>query len=98
MTKYSVFPADQWCVHLEEGVDQEVAEELRRRGHKVTWPVTGTFFLIYISLSMMAVWLTRNGKQKLVQQYQCYIQKRQTPNQVLFLICYGDLFYKKKYM
>lgn len=34
-------------VHLEEGVDQEVAEELRRRGHKVTWPVTGTFFCFF---------------------------------------------------
>ncbi|XP_026179477.1 glutathione hydrolase-like YwrD proenzyme isoform X2 [Mastacembelus armatus] len=32
---------DEWCVNLEEGVDQEVAEELRRRGHKVNWPVTG---------------------------------------------------------
>ncbi|XP_031715615.1 uncharacterized protein LOC116390274 [Anarrhichthys ocellatus] len=32
---------DQWSVHLEEGVGQEVAEELRRRGHKVSWPITG---------------------------------------------------------
>ncbi|KAM3618955.1 uncharacterized protein V6R79_000956 [Siganus canaliculatus] len=32
---------ERWSVHLEEGVDQEVAEELRRRGHEVTWPVTG---------------------------------------------------------
>ncbi|XP_069009152.1 glutathione hydrolase-like YwrD proenzyme [Embiotoca jacksoni] len=32
---------DQWLVNLEEGVDQQVAEELRRRGHKVNWPVTG---------------------------------------------------------
>ncbi|TMS20477.1 hypothetical protein E3U43_006970 [Larimichthys crocea] len=32
---------DQWLVNLEEGVDKEVAEELRRRGHKVNWPVTG---------------------------------------------------------
>ncbi|XP_070688707.1 glutathione hydrolase-like YwrD proenzyme [Pempheris klunzingeri] len=31
----------QWLVNLEEGVDQEVAEELRRRGHKVNWPITG---------------------------------------------------------
>ncbi|XP_071376367.1 glutathione hydrolase-like YwrD proenzyme [Centroberyx affinis] len=33
--------ADQWLVNLEEGVDQEVAEELRRRGHQVNWPITG---------------------------------------------------------
>ncbi|XP_059196307.1 glutathione hydrolase-like YwrD proenzyme [Centropristis striata] len=33
--------ADQWLVNLEEGIGQEVAEELRRRGHKVSWPVTG---------------------------------------------------------
>ncbi|XP_041791903.1 glutathione hydrolase-like YwrD proenzyme [Chelmon rostratus] len=32
---------DQWLVNLEEGVDQQVAEELRRRGHKVNWPITG---------------------------------------------------------
>ncbi|KAL6108312.1 uncharacterized protein ACO6RY_18875 [Pungitius sinensis] len=32
---------DQWSVHLEEGIGQEVAEELRRRGHKVCWPITG---------------------------------------------------------
>ncbi|KAM8745716.1 glutathione hydrolase-like YwrD proenzyme [Acanthopagrus schlegelii] len=32
---------DQWSVNLEEGVDQQVAEELRRRGHKVNWPITG---------------------------------------------------------
>ncbi|KAJ4943262.1 hypothetical protein JOQ06_005766 [Pogonophryne albipinna] len=32
---------EQWSVHLEEGVGQEVAEELRRRGHKVNWPITG---------------------------------------------------------
>uniref|UniRef100_A0A3B3X3M7 Gamma-glutamyltransferase YwrD n=1 Tax=Poecilia mexicana TaxID=48701 RepID=A0A3B3X3M7_9TELE len=31
----------QWLVNLEEGIDQEVAEELKRRGHKVNWPVTG---------------------------------------------------------
>ncbi|XP_073332462.1 transmembrane 4 L6 family member 1 isoform X2 [Pagrus major] len=31
---------DQWSVNLEEGVDQQVAEELRRRGHKVNWPIT----------------------------------------------------------
>ncbi|XP_049911783.1 glutathione hydrolase-like YwrD proenzyme [Epinephelus moara] len=31
----------QWLVNLEEGIDQEVAEELRRRGHKVSWPITG---------------------------------------------------------
>lgn len=35
-------PADQWVVNLEGGVNQEVAEELRKRGHKVNWPVTGT--------------------------------------------------------
>lgn len=33
---------DQWLVNLEEGIDQEVAEDLRRRGHEVNWPVTGT--------------------------------------------------------
>ncbi|XP_067452391.1 glutathione hydrolase-like YwrD proenzyme isoform X1 [Thunnus thynnus] len=33
--------ADEWLVNLEEGIDQEVAEALRRRGHKVDWPVTG---------------------------------------------------------
>ncbi|RVE73624.1 hypothetical protein OJAV_G00032950 [Oryzias javanicus] len=33
--------AGQWFVNLEEGIEQEVAEELRRRGHKVNWPVTG---------------------------------------------------------
>ncbi|KAM4629303.1 glutathione hydrolase-like YwrD proenzyme isoform 2-T2 [Polymixia lowei] len=32
--------ADQWLINLEEGVDQEVAEELRRRGHQVNWPIT----------------------------------------------------------
>ncbi|XP_042337998.1 glutathione hydrolase-like YwrD proenzyme [Plectropomus leopardus] len=32
---------DQWMVNLEEGVDQEVAEEMRKRGHKVNWPITG---------------------------------------------------------
>ncbi|KAM4739731.1 glutathione hydrolase-like YwrD proenzyme isoform 4-T4 [Anableps anableps] len=32
---------DQWLVNLEEGIDQEVAVELRRRGHRVNWPVTG---------------------------------------------------------
>uniref|UniRef100_A0A674NTH2 Gamma-glutamyltransferase YwrD n=1 Tax=Takifugu rubripes TaxID=31033 RepID=A0A674NTH2_TAKRU len=31
----------QWLVHLEEGVRQEVAEELIKRGHKVNWPITG---------------------------------------------------------
>uniref|UniRef100_UPI0037E716C6 glutathione hydrolase-like YwrD proenzyme n=1 Tax=Semicossyphus pulcher TaxID=241346 RepID=UPI0037E716C6 len=31
----------EWLVNLEEGFDQEVAEELRRRGHKVNWPITG---------------------------------------------------------
>ncbi|XP_078114574.1 glutathione hydrolase-like YwrD proenzyme isoform X3 [Sander vitreus] len=31
---------DQWSVNLEDGVRQEVAEELRRRGHKVSWPIT----------------------------------------------------------
>uniref|UniRef100_A0A8C5HWU8 Glutathione hydrolase-like YwrD proenzyme n=2 Tax=Gouania willdenowi TaxID=441366 RepID=A0A8C5HWU8_GOUWI len=33
--------ANEWLVNLEEGVDQEVADELRRRGHKVNWPITG---------------------------------------------------------
>lgn len=33
--------ADQWLVHLEEGFGQEVSEELRRRGHRVHWPITG---------------------------------------------------------
>ncbi|KAF7202756.1 glutathione hydrolase-like YwrD proenzyme isoform X1 [Nothobranchius furzeri] len=32
---------DRWLVNLEEGIDQEVAVELRRRGHQVNWPVTG---------------------------------------------------------
>ncbi|XP_060890438.1 glutathione hydrolase-like YwrD proenzyme isoform X1 [Labrus mixtus] len=32
---------EEWLVNLEEGVDQEVAEELRRRGHRVNWPITG---------------------------------------------------------
>ncbi|XP_038124885.1 glutathione hydrolase-like YwrD proenzyme [Cyprinodon tularosa] len=32
---------DQWVVNLEEGIDQEVAVELRRRGHNVNWPVKG---------------------------------------------------------
>uniref|UniRef100_A0A3Q1JG21 Uncharacterized protein n=2 Tax=Anabas testudineus TaxID=64144 RepID=A0A3Q1JG21_ANATE len=32
---------DEWWVNLEEGIDQKVAEELRRRGHKVNWPITG---------------------------------------------------------
>ncbi|KAJ0032786.1 hypothetical protein NQD34_002867 [Periophthalmus magnuspinnatus] len=31
----------QWTVNLEEGIDQSVAEELRRRGHNVNSPVTG---------------------------------------------------------
>lgn len=38
----SVCSAAQWLVHLEEGVSREVAEELRKRGHKVNWPITGT--------------------------------------------------------
>ena len=44
----SPFVADQWLVHLEEGIDQEVAEELRRRGHKVNWPVTGAAFMLFV--------------------------------------------------
>ncbi|XP_069377599.1 glutathione hydrolase-like YwrD proenzyme [Paralichthys olivaceus] len=32
---------DEWLVHLEDGVDQDVADELKRRGQKVEWPVTG---------------------------------------------------------
>lgn len=32
---------DVWSVNLEDGIDQEVAEELRRRGHKVNWPIKG---------------------------------------------------------
>ncbi|XP_077573358.1 glutathione hydrolase-like YwrD proenzyme isoform X2 [Stigmatopora nigra] len=31
----------QWSVNLEEGIQQEVAETLRKCGHKVNWPVTG---------------------------------------------------------
>ena len=34
--------ADQWLVHLEEGFGKEVCDELRRRGHQVNWPITGT--------------------------------------------------------
>ncbi|KAM6962853.1 glutathione hydrolase-like YwrD proenzyme [Aplochiton taeniatus] len=33
--------ANQWSINLEEGVNREVAEELRRRGHQVNWPITG---------------------------------------------------------
>lgn len=33
--------SDEWTVNLEEGIDQTVAEELRRRGHNVNWPITG---------------------------------------------------------
>uniref|UniRef100_H3C1J4 Gamma-glutamyltransferase 5a n=1 Tax=Tetraodon nigroviridis TaxID=99883 RepID=H3C1J4_TETNG len=36
-----IHPASQWLVNLEEGVSPEVAEELRRRGHTVRWPITG---------------------------------------------------------
>lgn len=43
----SVCPADQWLVNLEDGVDQEVANELRRRGHRVNWPITGTLFYLH---------------------------------------------------
>nr|XP_061831485.1 glutathione hydrolase-like YwrD proenzyme isoform X1 [Nerophis lumbriciformis] len=32
---------NQWSVNLEEGIKPEVADALRRRGHKVNWPVTG---------------------------------------------------------
>ncbi|XP_040926483.1 transmembrane 4 L6 family member 18 isoform X2 [Betta splendens] len=32
--------ADEWVINLEEGVDGKVAKELRRRGHRVNWPVT----------------------------------------------------------
>lgn len=32
---------EKWSVNLEEGIDQEVAEELRKRGHKVNWPIRG---------------------------------------------------------
>ncbi|XP_029285656.1 uncharacterized protein LOC115007099 [Cottoperca gobio] len=38
---HTAMPSDQWTVHLEEGIGQEIAEELRRRGHKVSWPITG---------------------------------------------------------
>ncbi|XP_062306217.1 glutathione hydrolase-like YwrD proenzyme [Osmerus eperlanus] len=30
-----------WNINLEEGVDQGVAEDLRRRGHAVNWPISG---------------------------------------------------------
>ena len=30
-----------WNINLEEGVDQGVAEDLRRRGHAVNWPING---------------------------------------------------------
>ncbi|KAM3875891.1 glutathione hydrolase-like YwrD proenzyme [Diretmus argenteus] len=33
--------ADQWLVNLEDGVVHDVAEDLRRRGHQVNWPITG---------------------------------------------------------
>ncbi|XP_068174664.1 glutathione hydrolase-like YwrD proenzyme [Antennarius striatus] len=33
--------AEDWSVHLEEGVDQQVAKDLRKRGHKVIGPITG---------------------------------------------------------
>lgn len=32
---------DRWAVNLEEGIDEDVAEELRRRGHHVNCPVSG---------------------------------------------------------
>lgn len=32
--------SEQWTVNLEEGIDEAVAEELRRRGHHVIHPVT----------------------------------------------------------
>ncbi|KAL1022869.1 hypothetical protein UPYG_G00033530 [Umbra pygmaea] len=33
--------AQQWCVNLEQGVDQDVAENLEKRSHVVRWPITG---------------------------------------------------------
>ncbi|CAL8256955.1 unnamed protein product [Merluccius merluccius] len=33
--------AGEWLVHLEEGFGKEVSDELRRRGHRVNWPITG---------------------------------------------------------
>lgn len=39
-----VSAGDQWTVNLEEGIDRNVAEELRRRGHNVNWPITGELF------------------------------------------------------
>lgn len=33
--------SDQWTLNLEEGIGDDVAEELRRRGHTVNHPVTG---------------------------------------------------------
>ncbi|XP_072294142.1 glutathione hydrolase-like YwrD proenzyme [Eucyclogobius newberryi] len=33
--------SEQWVVNVEEGVDQTVAEELKRKGHNVNFPVTG---------------------------------------------------------
>ncbi|XP_068600009.1 glutathione hydrolase-like YwrD proenzyme [Brachionichthys hirsutus] len=33
--------AEEWLVNLEEGVNQKVAEDLRKRGHKVIGPITG---------------------------------------------------------
>uniref|UniRef100_A0A8B9J7R5 Gamma-glutamyltransferase YwrD n=4 Tax=Astyanax mexicanus TaxID=7994 RepID=A0A8B9J7R5_ASTMX len=33
--------AQQWQLYLEEGMNQEVVEDLRRRGHVVNWPIEG---------------------------------------------------------
>ncbi|KAJ3599023.1 hypothetical protein NHX12_032986 [Muraenolepis orangiensis] len=33
--------ADQWQVNLEEGFSKELSDELKRRGHRVNWPITG---------------------------------------------------------
>ncbi|KAG8003217.1 Glutathione hydrolase 2, partial [Nibea albiflora] len=48
---------DQWLVNLEEGVGEEVAEELRRRGHKVNWPITGssTRLLRYSMIRLLGI-------------------------------------------
>ncbi|TNN55309.1 putative gamma-glutamyltransferase YwrD [Liparis tanakae] len=43
--------AAQWSLHLEEGVSLEVAEELRRRGHTVSWPITGTLFFSFYTIT-----------------------------------------------
>lgn len=54
MVKHSLRLAEEWLINLEEGFDQQVAEDLRKRGHKVNWPIKGTLFYLILLFSAAA--------------------------------------------